>query len=171
LTGLKACAVVLAGLATVGGGFLSSPAQTGNPQPSPTPKTRSVWDGVYTEKQAARGQDVYQENCSSCHGDKLTGKTDGDVPALIGDRFHDIWDDRTVGDLFKKITRTMPQDDPGRLTPEQAADLVAFLLSANKYPSGETELPAEQAALAKILIQGAKPGSPAKDRPLDHSLQ
>jgi S-disulfanyl-L-cysteine oxidoreductase SoxD len=173
LTGLKAYAVVLAGFAIVGELVLSSssPAQAANPQPSPTPETRSVWDGVYTEKQAARGQDVYHENCSSCHGDKLTGKADEDVPALVGDRFHDLWDDRKVGDLFKKIRRTMPQDDPGRLTEQQAADVVAFLLSANKYPPGETELPVDQAALTRIMIPGAKPGSPAKDKPADRSLQ
>lgn len=106
---------------------------------------------------------MYNENCSTCHGDKLTGKADGDVPELIGDRFHDLWDDRSVGDLFKKIRRTMPQDDPGRLTSPQAVDVVAFILSCNKFPAGKDELVPELPVLAAIRIEDKpkeKPGAP-----------
>nr|QQZ51043.1 hypothetical protein JKL49_07660 [Phenylobacterium glaciei] len=30
--------------------------------------TRSVWDGVYTEAQAQRGQAAYAQSCGLCHG-------------------------------------------------------------------------------------------------------
>ena len=30
--------------------------------------SRSVWDGVYTDEQAKRGQTLYGKECSSCHG-------------------------------------------------------------------------------------------------------
>lgn len=139
-----------------GGLVFASLAQTPTPQPSPTPETRSVWDGVYTEKQAQRGEAVFHENCSTCHGNDLTGKPKEDIPPLTGDRFHDLWDDRTVGDLFKKISRTMPQDDPGRLNPQQAVDVVAFVLSFNKFPAGKDELVPEIPLLTAIRIE-AKP--------------
>ena len=29
---------------------------------------RSVWDGVYTEDQAKRGEEMYFERCVRCHG-------------------------------------------------------------------------------------------------------
>jgi len=36
--------------------------------------SRSVWDGVYTEAQAKRGEAIYEQNCVSCHGPALMEK-------------------------------------------------------------------------------------------------
>jgi hypothetical protein len=44
----------------------------------------------------------------------------------------------------------MPQDSPGRLTPQQCADVVAFVLSMNKYPAGTADLSTDAAALKQI---------------------
>ena len=115
-----------------------------------------MWDGVYSAKQAERGEALYHKQCSSCHGEKLTGKRDEDIPPLAGQRFTDEWNHRPVGDLFKKILRTMPQDDPGSLTSQQSADIVAFILSFNIFPAGDAELPADDKALSIIRIE-AKP--------------
>lgn len=120
-------------------------------------QNHSVWDGIYTESQAQRGQALYHSKCSSCHGDHLGGKESDDVPALTGRDFMVEWDGRTVGDLFRKIFRKMPQDDPGTLTPQQTADLVSFLLSFNKFPSGNSELPSQNDALAAIRFDSKKP--------------
>src|SRR5260370_10887474 len=46
---------------------------------------RSVWDGVYTDQQAKRGEPKYRENCADCHGDDLEG--DAEAPALSGATF------------------------------------------------------------------------------------
>ena len=35
--------------------------------------SRSVWDGVYTEAQAKRGEALFAENCVTCHGPALEG--------------------------------------------------------------------------------------------------
>lgn len=138
--------------------LLTSSAQTENLQQKPAaPAYSSVWDGVYTEKQAQRGEALYHETCSSCHGDKLTGKESENAPALTGEKFETQWKDRTVGDLFRKILRKMPQDDPGTLTPQQSADLAAFLLSFNKFPAGKNELPADNEPLASIQFDTKKP--------------
>ncbi len=159
---MKAPLFVVAGFTVVGAFFAVLRAQNAIPQPTPAPESHSVWDGVYTEKQAARGEALYEEYCSSCHGDKLTGNTEEDIPALVGGHFSNAWNGRTAGDLFKKILRTMPQDDPGRLKREQSADVVAFLLSANTFPAGKAELPVEERYLAGIRIEAKpteKPGS------------
>jgi cytochrome c len=119
-------------------------------------ETRSVWDGVYTQKQAERGEDLYYHKCSSCHGDKLTGKESENAPALTGNEFEKQWNDRTVADLYRKILRKMPDDNPGELTPQQSADLVAYILSSNKFPAGKNELPPDNAPLSNIRF-GKKP--------------
>jgi hypothetical protein len=49
----------------------------------------------------------------------------------------------------------MPSDHPGTLTPQQVVDLVAFLLKANNYPAGKTELPESSDLLKTILIDSA----------------
>ena len=38
-------------------------------------ESRSVWDGVYTEEQAKRGEQLYRKECGTCHGThfSLTG--------------------------------------------------------------------------------------------------
>lgn len=137
--------------------------QTAGPQPTPAPSSdaRSVWDGVYTEEQAKRGASLYSGECSSCHGDKLKGNES--TPALTGDDFDADWNGLTLGDLFKKIRRTMPQNEPGRLSQQQAADVLTYILSFNKFPSGKAELPPESEALKLIRFEPAKRGAKPKD--------
>lgn len=113
-----------------------------------TQTTRSVWDGVYTEDQAKRGGAVYAKECASCHGVELTGGES--APPLIGGGFLSNWDSLTVGDLFERIRQSMPQDDPGRLSRQQDADVVAFLLQENEFPVGKTELD-KQTEVLKLI--------------------
>jgi mono/diheme cytochrome c family protein len=109
----------------------------------------SVLDGVYTEAQAARGMELYDKQCTLCHGEKLDG---GIAPGLTGDDFTSEWVTQTVGDMVEKMRQTMPADDPGKLTPAQATDIAAYILSKNKYPAGQKELATEVAALKQIRI-------------------
>jgi S-disulfanyl-L-cysteine oxidoreductase SoxD len=118
--------------------------------------TKSVWDGVYTEEQATRGKAGYAEQCASCHGPELTG---GEMaPALSGGEFMAGWDGLTVGDLFERIRISMPQNAPGSLSGQQNADILAFVLAANKFPAGATELPKEAMVLKDIKFEAKKSG-------------
>jgi len=129
-------------------------------QDAPSP-SRSVWDGVYTQEQAERGHSLYNRNCASCHGDELAG---GDVPPpLAGSGFLANWNGLTVGDLFERIRRSMPQDDPGRLSRQQNADVVAYIFSFNKFPAGKTELAHDTEVLKQIRIEANKP-DPKNDK-------
>jgi mono/diheme cytochrome c family protein len=110
--------------------------------------TRSVWDGVYTEDQAKRGAAVYAKECASCHGAELGGGES--APALVGGAFLTNWNTLTVGDLFERIRQSMPQDDPGRLSRQQDADVLAFMLQANEFPTGKTELD-KQTEVLKLI--------------------
>jgi quinoprotein glucose dehydrogenase len=103
---------------------------------------------AYTEAQAARGETTYRANCTSCHA----------TSAHTGDAFMRAWDSRTAFDLFELIRTTMPVDNPGRLSREQYADIVAYLFKLNRLPAGERPLPADEEALKQIRIE-AKPAS------------
>ena len=99
---------------------------------------RSVWDGIYTDEQAKRGEAVYGEFCGNCHGPAMNG---GEMAGpLTGPIFTSNWNGVTVADLFDRIRVTMPLDRPGVLTRQQNADVLAFMFSANKMPAGKTEL-------------------------------
>ena len=119
------------------------------------PPTRSVWDGVYTEEQATRGKTMYSQECASCHGGELTG---GEMaPPLAGGEFMAGWDGLTVGDLFERIRISMPQNSPGTLSGQQNADILSFVLGANKFPAGKTEMPKEAGILKTIKFEVKKP--------------
>ena len=111
--------------------------------------------GLYTEAQAMRGATLYAEQCASCHGEDMMGVADL-FPALIGDTFIMNWQGKSVGELFEKISMTMPALDPGSLMPEQVADLVAHALSASKFPAGTAELATDVEALKEITIDAPK---------------
>ena len=117
--------------------------------------SRSVWDGVYTEEQAKRGEPVYHKECAACHGDMLTGGES--APPLTGGAFLANWNGLTMGDLFDRIRKTMPQTNPGRLTRQQDADILAFMLSVNKFPAGKAELYRQSEMLKEIRFEAAKP--------------
>jgi len=113
--------------------------------------SRSVRDGVYSEAQAKRGSALYAKECASCHGTELTGGES--APALVGDAFLSNWNGTTVGDLFERIRKSMPQDDPGRLSRQQDADILAFMFSANKFPAGKADLDRETEVLKQIKFE------------------
>lgn len=107
--------------------------------------------GLYTTAQAKRGAELYQsQQCSSCHGADLGGV--GPSPPLSGDNFLSVYTDQSILVLFDKIQKSMPQNNPGSLTPPQTADLLAYILSMNKYAAGEGELPPDREKLKTIQL-------------------
>jgi hypothetical protein len=125
------------------------------------PKTRTIWDGIYTEAQAARGEKAYKAACGYCHKDNLAGgffdDGNGRAPALSGARafdssFEKRWAGKTVGDMVIEIGTAMPQTDPGSLAPETYVDIITFLLAQNGVPAGTAELAPELDALQGVRI-------------------
>ena len=112
---------------------------------APPPPTRSLTEGVYTTAQAQRGEMVFRQVCASCHT----------MADFTGEVFLKRWS--RVGGLFDIVSGTMPQDQPGTLTPQQYADVLAYFFRSNNFPAGESELPKEVAPLNAIGIP-PKPG-------------
>ena len=117
--------------------------------------TATVMDGSYTAAQAERGAAQYSQNCAACHGSGLNGN--GEAPALVGGEFISNWAGLTLGDLFERIRTTMPQDNPGGLSRDAYADILAFLLKANGMPAGTKELDRRSEYLKAIGFSAAKP--------------
>jgi S-disulfanyl-L-cysteine oxidoreductase SoxD len=117
---------------------------------------RSVWDGVYTDEQARRGEIQYGRACESCHGADLSGNEIDEVPALVWDTFLASWSGRTVKDLLESTTRAMPREKPGSLSARAYLDVIAYILQANKFPSGSRDLDRDPKVLEQIVIERSK---------------
>jgi glycine/D-amino acid oxidase-like deaminating enzyme len=98
--------------------------------------------GVYSQVQASKGAETYRRHCSACHS----------PAAHSGEAFQSAWDGRTAFELFDYLRTTMPDDRPGRLSREQYADVVAYLLRQNGMPAGPRRLSADPAQLERIRI-------------------
>src|SRR5579859_7666449 len=112
---------------------------------------RSVQDGAYTQEQADRGKAAYAEQCASCHGTGLSGGQE--TPSLTGSPFLAKWQNRSVNELFESIRVSMPVDRPGSLSRQKYSDILAYMLAANKFPAGSSELGTQSEALKQISFQ------------------
>lgn len=110
-----------------------------------TVDTISVLEGVYTEEQAAQGDELFQVECAACHP----------PTEFSGRAFEVAWDDTPVWDLYQLVATTMPQDRPGSLSEEEYAAVIAYILELNRFPPGEEELSSHQDTLSAIIIEPA----------------
>jgi len=116
----------------------------------------SVWDGVYTDTQAERGSVQFQQHCARCHGANLAGTFE--TPPLVG-RFIPYWAGTTLDVLFDYISTAMPLDRHGSLSRNANADIVAFILKANNFPTGTKELATDSDELKAIGFDAARPAA------------
>ncbi len=129
---------------------------------------RSVWEGVYTEAQADRGEALYSR-CATCHRRRSAGtepegmqlvvdapdKSDPDNvigPPLMTDPFLRNWEGRTIAVLYLFDRETMPQDNPASLTDQEYIDIIAFMLAQSGLPTGDEELTTNLEVLDDLVI-------------------
>ena len=116
----------------------------------------SAWSGVYSAAQNKRGEQVHSANCASCHGRRLNGAGEPDMPpspAIARETFLRKWAGRSVAELFEYVQTKMPPDTPGRLSPQETADSIAHMFATSNMPAGEKELPTDLKGLAGIVIE------------------
>jgi len=116
--------------------------------------TKTTWDGVYSKGQAAKGEAIYNEKCQKCHGADAAG---ADAPSLADSGFAGDWDGLTLGQLFDRTRSSMPQDAPQSMGREETANILAYLLSKNNFPSGEADLSERGEMLGMIKYVATKP--------------
>jgi mono/diheme cytochrome c family protein len=101
--------------------------------------------GFYTAAQATRGEKVFAAQCVTCHARKDLSSPD----------FHLKWNGRTVFDLFERLQSTMPESDPGSLSAEEYADVVAYLMKLNGMPAGKMVVAPGPALKKQKLVMGS----------------
>jgi mono/diheme cytochrome c family protein len=117
---------------------------------------RTVWDGVYTEAQAARGVTTFGQSCSGCHALAAEGKA-----PLVGESFWKSFAQKTVGDLLGFVRTYMPNGNPGSLDETTYRDIVALMLKSNGFPSGTVELGSDTVRDSQILPRDGSTELPA----------
>jgi len=119
----------------------------------------SIWAGVYTEAQSARGAIAYSEPCGKCHGRKLDGAPDDpdmfSTPPVAGPKFLRDWDGRSVLALFEYTKATMPANNPGYFSDSELVDVIAYMLEVSGVPAGTRELAPDRDALGAVVLTAA----------------
>lgn len=131
---------ILTFVVTMAGGVSAWPQQA--QEATTNPGRTTVWDGVYTAAQAARGETRYEASCRSCH----------ERGPRRDEEFMRDWSGTDVGALFSRIKATMPRGAPSTLSDAEYLDIVAYLLRANAFPAGRNELNAD--VIKSIRIEG-----------------
>lgn len=103
----------------------------------------STKSGVYSREQALRGQDIYAGICKNCHTPE----------SHSGATFTTKWKGKALLDLYVYIRDQMPKNAPGSLSPEENADVLAYLLRMNRMPVGPIDLAADSDSLKAIRIE------------------
>ena len=132
--------------------LVSSTCQAGSPNPStapgpaaaPEPAVESsavsaprskadepnTTDGIYSEAQAARGRQVFEQICTECH-----------VPAdWTQTAFLERWEEASVFRLWYWIYERMPHGNPGSLTREQVTDALTYIFELTACRPAQDEL-------------------------------
>ena len=109
---------------------------------------RTVRDGVFSARQAARGDAVFQSICMNCH----------DITEFTGSgAYLEEVDGESLWETFEYVWSEMPEDDPSSLDPQDYAAVLSYILSVYGLPAGEADLPVDRASLEAITITGPRP--------------
>jgi glucose dehydrogenase/cytochrome c5 len=100
----------------------------------PPPDNTATTPAIYSQAQALRGQQVFDDKCAHCHGVNTWG------PSLQGNSFWSSWNQKTARSLYSTIIGAMPPDQPGSLSEKTLLDITAYLFQANGFPSSEKEI-------------------------------
>lgn len=106
---------------------------------------------TFTEAQFSSGKTLYQQQCSACHGLELDSAA---APALVGITFRKSWSrlGANVGELFNRISTTMPPGQAGNLDETQNLEILAYILARNNVLQGSEELKNDYDYLSAIPI-------------------
>jgi mono/diheme cytochrome c family protein len=115
--------------------------------PDRLPADQPARTGFYTEAQARRGEEAFRRHCAECH-----------APAVHSSQaFRQAWAGLSVFDLYELIRTTMPNDNPGRLSRTEYAEIVAYLLRLNGVAAGNHPLPTDESVLRSLRLDFPPP--------------
>lgn len=137
--------IIVGSLVFLGLAISACGGSTGNPAAAPTlPPAAS---GPTAGQLAEAGKTVYATKCARCHGDKGQGVT---APPNIGLQAQ-LGKYNTGQGLYVYVSSSMPQDAPGRLSPQEYLQVVSYLLVENGYV--KPEMPIDPNNLQSIPLR------------------
>lgn len=106
----------------------------------PRAEERTTNDAVYSREQAKAGEPLYKKHCLLCHDKKYFRPV---FKARNGEPLSTFW---------IVMSTTMPESNPGSLRKAEYADILAYILSLNRYKSGDEPLAYEDGVLDTVTI-------------------
>jgi len=104
--------------------WLSKDQVTGRPFPG-----RGLVDLPELNGDAAKGSQIYAQQCAICHGADGVGKPPA-IPALWGpDSYSDGAGMNQIAKMAAFVQHNMPQNEPDSLTPQESYDVAAYIHS------------------------------------------
>jgi len=96
---------------------------------------------------ARTGEQIYRQQCASCHGTSGEGTDDHYPRWLVGDR--------SVTGLARFIAKTMPEDAPGECVGEDAEKVAAFIYEAfySKAAQARNHFQAPRIELSRLTVR------------------
>lgn len=113
------------------------------------PAGKTVWDGIYTNTQAARGESIFAGACNSCHR-----------AGFSGPRFVDHWREAKLVNLYTFISNSMPPGARGALSDHDYIDIVAYILKTSNFPAGTDELTPDATSNIQVVGKNGPAGVP-----------
>ena len=101
-------------------------------------------DKIFSKQQAKIGATLYKNNCLICHDKKYFRPV------------FKAWDGQSLGTFYLVMSSSMPESNPGSLSQQEYVDILAYILSLNRYSSGEDVLLPSTEILNKITISARK---------------
>ena len=116
------------------------------------------------------GEQIYKKDCARCHGPSGEGAEEYPKP-LAGDK--------SVGQLARLIAKTMPDDDPGACTGDDASSVAAYIHDAFYSKTAQARAKPPRIELSRLTVRqyrnaladllGAFRDAP--ETPADHGLR
>jgi len=126
----------------------------------------------------AEGAEIYEYECSSCHGENLEGIAELGAPKLIGGRgslasdapvktVESYWPYSST--LFDYVHRAMPLHAPGSLSADDVYAVSAYILGRAGITSEEPDAVLDAKSMSEIVmpnadgfVEGPRDGTPGK---------
>jgi hypothetical protein len=100
--------------------------------------------GAVDAAERRTGEQIYKEQCASCHGKNGEGSKE------YG---HPLEGDKSIGQLAKYIAKSMPDDDPGTCVGEEADKVAAFIHKAFYSKTAQARNKPPRIELSRLTVR------------------
>jgi hypothetical protein len=91
------------------------------------------------------GEQIYRQSCAHCHGERGEGVKDEYKETLTGDR--------SIAQLAQLIAKTMPKDDVGSCSAEDAQSVAAYIFDAFYSPAAQIRNSPPRIEMSRLTVK------------------